>query len=155
MTTSTKVNSFTILKTKNQFILWCWKKIMAYLHQLLDQPSQWQTSQQAAPAQCQNSLAPQLLSNNCWSKTKTSISQNRVYWYDTMCHIFSCFWQFSLMLCSKWPLLYSVNLLTSFFSTSVISNIVSSYKWQTSEVMTLFGVNICYWNTYLTSQKSD
>ena len=50
MTTSTKVNSFTILKTKNQFILLCWKKkIMAYVHQLLDQPSQWQTSQQAGP----------------------------------------------------------------------------------------------------------
>ena len=43
-----------------------------------------------APAQCQNSLAPQLLSNIYWSKTKTSISLNRVYWYDTMCHIFSC-----------------------------------------------------------------
>ena len=25
------------------------KKIMAYVHQLLDQPSQWQTSQQAGP----------------------------------------------------------------------------------------------------------
>ena len=49
MTTSTKVNSFTILKTKNQFILLCWKKNMAYVHQLLDQPSQWQTSQQAGP----------------------------------------------------------------------------------------------------------
>ena len=50
MTTSTKVNSFTILKTKNQFILLCWKKkIMAYVHQLLDQPSQWQTFQQAGP----------------------------------------------------------------------------------------------------------
>ena len=50
MTTSTKVNRFTILKTKNQFILLCWKKkIMAYVHQLLDQPSQWQTSQQASP----------------------------------------------------------------------------------------------------------
>ena len=44
-----------------------------------------------APAQCQNSLAPQLLSNIYWSKTKTSISLNRVYWYDTMCHIFSCY----------------------------------------------------------------
>ena len=43
-----------------------------------------------APAQCQNSLAPQLLSNIYWSTTKTSISLNRVYWYDTMCHIFSC-----------------------------------------------------------------
>ena len=42
------------------------------------------------PAQCQNSLAPQLLSNNYWSKT--SISLNRVYWYDTMCHIFSCYY---------------------------------------------------------------
>ena len=48
-----------------------------------------------APAQCHNSLAPQLLSNNCWSKTKTSVSLNRVYWYDIMCHIFSCLflWQ--------------------------------------------------------------
>ena len=44
-----------------------------------------------APAQCQNSLAPQLLSNNCCTKRKTSISLNRVYWYDTMCHIFSCY----------------------------------------------------------------
>ena len=43
-----------------------------------------------APAQYQNSLTPQLLSNIYWSKTKTSISLNRVYWYDTMCHIFSC-----------------------------------------------------------------
>ena len=25
------------------------KKIMAYVHQLLDQPSQWQTSKQAGP----------------------------------------------------------------------------------------------------------
>ena len=41
-----------------------------------------------APAQCQNSLAPQLLSNNCWSKTKTSISLNRVYWYDIMSYLF-------------------------------------------------------------------
>ena len=50
MTTSTKVNSFTIiLKTKNQFIFLCWKKIKAYVHQLLDHPSQWQTSQQAGP----------------------------------------------------------------------------------------------------------
>ena len=44
-----------------------------------------------APAQYQNSLTPQLLSNIYWSKTKTSISLNRVYWYDTMCHIFSCY----------------------------------------------------------------
>ena len=43
-----------------------------------------------APAQYQNSLTPQLLSNIYWSKAKTSISLNRVYWYDTMCHIFSC-----------------------------------------------------------------
>ena len=46
-----------------------------------------------APAQCQNSLAPQLLSNNYW--LKTSINLNRVYWYDSMCHIFSCLLEFS------------------------------------------------------------
>ena len=46
-----------------------------------------------APAQCQNSLAPHLLSNIYWSKTKTSISLNRVYWYDTMCHIYFLFYQ--------------------------------------------------------------
>ena len=48
MTISTKVNSFTILKTKNQFIM-LKNKIMAYVHQFLYQPSQWQTSQQAGP----------------------------------------------------------------------------------------------------------
>ena len=41
MTISTKVNSFTILKTKNQFVM-LKKKIMAYVLQLLYQPSQWQ-----------------------------------------------------------------------------------------------------------------
>ena len=50
MTTSTKVNSFTILKTqKSIHSLMLKKKIMAYVHQLLDHPSQWQTSQQAGP----------------------------------------------------------------------------------------------------------
>ena len=34
-----KINSFSYAE----------KKIMAYVHQLLDQPSQWQTSQQAGP----------------------------------------------------------------------------------------------------------
>ena len=34
-----KINSFS----------YAGKKIMAYVHQLLDQPSQWQTSQQAGP----------------------------------------------------------------------------------------------------------
>ena len=34
-----KINSFSYAKKKN----------MAYVHQLLDQPSQWQTSQQAGP----------------------------------------------------------------------------------------------------------
>ena len=70
MTTSTKVNSFTILKTKNQFILfYAEKKIMAYVHQLLDKPSQWQTSQQAGPGSvpkftCTSITVKQLLIKN-------------------------------------------------------------------------------------------
>ena len=63
---------------------------MAYLLQLLDQPHNGKLPSRLAAARYQNSLAPQLLSNIYWSKTKTSISLNRVYWYDTMCHIFSC-----------------------------------------------------------------
>ena len=66
------------------------------------------------PAQCQNSLAPQLLSNNYWSKTKTSISLNRVYWYDTMCQIFSCY---------RFPACYLKIYLQWMFSTfSCLSN---------------------------------
>ena len=92
MTTSTKVNSFTILKTKNQFILLCWKKkLWRMCTNFWINPHNGKLPSRLAPAQCQNSLAPQLLSNIYWSKTKTSISLNRVYWYDTMCHIFSCY----------------------------------------------------------------
>ena len=91
MTTSTKVNSFTILKTKNQFILLCWKKqLWRMCTNFWINPHNGKLPSRLAPTQCQNSLAPQLLSNIYWSKTKTSISLNRVYWYDTMCHIFSC-----------------------------------------------------------------
>ena len=91
MTTSTKVNSFTISKTKNQFILLCWKKqLWRMCTNFWINPHTGKLPSRLAPAQCQNSLAPQLLSNIYWSKTKTSISLNRVYWYDTMCHIFSC-----------------------------------------------------------------
>ena len=91
MTTSTKVNSFKILKTKNQFILLCWKKKSRHMcTNFWINPHNGKLPRRLAPAQCQNSLAPQLLSNDCWSKTKTSISLNRVYWYDTICHIFSC-----------------------------------------------------------------
>ena len=91
MTTSTKVNSFTILKTKNQFILLCWKKkIWRMCTNFWINPHNGKLPSRLAPAQYQNSLTPQLLSNIYWSKTKTSISLNRVYWYDTMCHIFSC-----------------------------------------------------------------
>ena len=60
------------------------KTIMAYVHQLLDQPSQWQTSQQAGPCS-----VPKFTSTSI-TFCQTSISLNRVYWYDTMCHIFSC-----------------------------------------------------------------
>ena len=67
-----------------------------------------------APAQCQNSLAPQLLSNNNWSKTKTSISLNRVYWYDTMCHIFSCLFYFLLFI-SVLPVTLKINAFFFFF----------------------------------------
>ena len=57
MTTSTKVNSFTILKTKNQFILLCWKKKKkkkkkknyGIFAPTFGSTSQWQTSQQAGP----------------------------------------------------------------------------------------------------------
>ena len=91
MTTSTKVNSFTILKTKNQFILLCWKKkLWRMCTNFWINPHNGKLPSRLAPAQYQNSLTPQLLSNIYWSKTKTSISLNRVYWYDTMCHIFSC-----------------------------------------------------------------
>ena len=72
-----------------------------------------------APAQCQNSLTPQLLSNIYWSKTKTSISLNRVYWYDTMCHIFSCL----NLLCSAnlyIPFVLSFVVLISLYITSLI-----------------------------------
>ena len=96
MTTSTKVNSFTILKTKNQFILLCWKKkLWRMCTNFWINPHNGKLPSRLAPAQCQNSLTPQLLSNIYWSKTKTSISLNRVYWYDTMCHIFSCYIWFS------------------------------------------------------------
>ena len=92
MTTSTKVNSFTILKTKNQFILLCWiKQLWRMCTNFWINPHNGKLPSRLAPTQCQNSLPPQLLSNIYWSKTKTSISLNRVYWYDTMCHIFSCF----------------------------------------------------------------
>ena len=75
MTTSTKVNSFTILKTKNQFILLCWKKkLWRMCTNFCINPHNGKLPSRLAPAQCQNSLAPQLLSNNYWSKTKTSIS---------------------------------------------------------------------------------
>ena len=42
-------------------------------------PHNGKLSSRPAPAQCQNSQAPQLLSNNCWSKTKASISLNQVF----------------------------------------------------------------------------
>ena len=91
MTTSTKVSSFTILKTKNRFILLCWKKqLWRMCTNFWINPHNGKLPSRLAPAQCQNLLVPQLLSNIYWSKTKTSISLNRVYWYDTMCHIFSC-----------------------------------------------------------------
>ena len=87
-----QVNSFTILKTKNQFILLCWKKqLWCICTNFWINPHNGKLPSRLAPAQCQNSLTPQLLSNIYWSKTKTSISLNRVYWYDTMCHIFSCY----------------------------------------------------------------
>ena len=103
MTTSTKVSSFTILKTKNQFILLCWKKkIWRMCTNFWINPHNGKLPSRLAPAQYQNSLTPQLLSNIYWSKTKTSISLNRVYWYDTMCHIFSCY-IFILQSFDLWP----------------------------------------------------
>ena len=79
-----------------------------------------------APAQCQNSLTPQLLSNIYWSKTKTSISLNRVYWYDTMCHIFSClnifwFWVFLARMVVRCKLkIMSLGIIVRHLSASIV-----------------------------------
>ena len=69
-----------------------------------------------APAQCQNSLAPQLLSNNYWSKIKTSISLNRVYWYDTMCHTFSCYFWFNIDFHSNKSMKYAISMKANWMS---------------------------------------
>ena len=76
-----KINSFSYAE----------KKLWRMCTNFWINPHNGKLPSRLAPAQCQNSLTPQLLSNIYWSKTKTSISLNRVYWYDTMCHIFSCF----------------------------------------------------------------
>ena len=74
MTTSTKVNSFTILKTKNQFILLCWKKqLWRMCTNFWINPHNGKLPSRLAPAQCQNSLAPQLLSNINQSKSSLLI----------------------------------------------------------------------------------
>ena len=79
----------------------CWKKKIWHMcTNFCINPHNGKLPSRLAPAQCQNSLAPQLLSNNYWSKTKTSISLNRVYWYDTMCHIFSCYRNKLISYCS-------------------------------------------------------
>ena len=77
-----KINSFSYAEKK---------KLWRMCTNFWINPHNGKLSSRLAPAQCQNSLTPQLLSNIYWSKTKTSISLNRVYWYDTMCHIFSCY----------------------------------------------------------------
>ena len=82
----TKINSFSYAEKK---------KLWHMCTNFWINPHNGKLPSRLAPAQCQNSLAPQLLSNIYWSKTKTSISLNRVYWYDTMCHIFSCLPLFS------------------------------------------------------------
>ena len=86
-----KINSFSYAEKK---------KLWRMCTNFWINPHNGKLPSRLAPAQYQNSLTPQLLSNIYWSKTKTSISLNRVYWYDTMCHIFSCllqkwafFWQ--------------------------------------------------------------
>ena len=76
-----KINSFSYAEKK---------KIWRMCTNFWINPHNGKLPSRLAPAQCQNSLTPQLLSKIYWSKTKTSISLNRVYWYDTMCHIFSC-----------------------------------------------------------------
>ena len=120
MTISTKVNSFTILKTKNQFIM-LKKKIWHMCTNFCINPHNGKLPRRLAPAQCQNSLAPQLLSNNYWSKTKTSISLNRVYLYDTMCHIFSCLFLFHAALWTFLGKLALVSYLTVMEKTYAIT----------------------------------
>ena len=82
-----KINSFSYAEKK---------KLWRMCTNFWINPHNGKLPSRLAPAQCQNSLTPQLLSNIYWSKTKTSISLNRVYWYDTMCHIFSCYFCFVL-----------------------------------------------------------
>ena len=84
-----KINSFSYAEKK---------KLWRMCTNFWINPHNGKLPSRLALAQCQNSLAPQLLSNIYWSKAKTSISLNRVYWYDTMCHIFSC-----LLLRRFWP----------------------------------------------------
>ena len=52
------------------------KKIMAYVHQLLDQPSQWQTSQQAGPCSVPKSTSTLITVKHLLIKNK-NISQSK------------------------------------------------------------------------------
>ena len=87
---------FTILKTKNQFILLCCKKKKKKKKYGI-----------CAPTFVSTLTMANFLTGWPWfnakihkhlyychtiadKKTKAAISLNRVYWYDTMCHIFSC-----------------------------------------------------------------
>ena len=65
-----KINSFSYAEKK---------KIWHMCANFWINPHNGKLPSRLAPAQCQNSLAPQLLSNNCWSKAKTSISLKWVY----------------------------------------------------------------------------
>ena len=62
------------------------KKIMAYVHQLLDQPSQWQTSQQAGPGLVPNftstsiTVKQLLIKNNKISQSKSSLLFMNITW---------------------------------------------------------------------------
>ena len=66
-----KINSFSYAE----------KKIMAYVHRLLDQPSQWQTSQQAFPGSVRKFTSTSIAVKQLLIKNKKSISLNRIYWY--------------------------------------------------------------------------
>ena len=55
------------------------KKIMAYVHQLLYQPSQWQTSQQAGPGSVPKFTSTSITVKQLLIKNKNINQSNRVY----------------------------------------------------------------------------
>ena len=107
-----QVNSFTILKTKNQFILLCWKKtIKVYLHQLLDQPSQWQTSQQAGPCSVPKFTNTSITVKHLLIKNKNiNQSKSSLLIWHYVSYLFLFIFDFSLLIFTifMWALIFNM-----------------------------------------------